>query len=95
MEDRIEAFACAEAENLRHLEDQLAAEGRELLRQAAELGAQKKAEATPPRCPYCQRALTRLSAGHERTFVTGFGEITVRRTRISRRRSTWLRLCLS
>lgn len=81
IEDRIEAFACAEAENLGHLEDQLAADGRELLRQAAELGAQKKADATPPRCPRCQRALTRLSAGHERTFATRFGEVTVRRTR--------------
>lgn len=81
MEDRIEAFACAEAENLGHLEDQLAADGRELLRQAAELGAQKKANATPPRCPQCQRALTRLSAGHDRSFATRFGEVTVRRTR--------------
>jgi hypothetical protein len=81
MEDRIEAFACAESETLGHLEDQLAADGRELLRQAAELGAQKKADATPPRCPHCLRALTRQSAGHQRTFVTRFGEVTVRRTR--------------
>ena len=81
MEDRIEAFACAAAENLGHLEDQLAADGRELLRQAAELGAQKKADATPPRCPHCQRALVRLSAGHERTFTTRFCAVTVRRIR--------------
>jgi hypothetical protein len=81
IEDRVEAFACAEAENLGHLESQLAEEGRELLRQAAELGAQKKADATPPRCPHCQRALTRLADGHRRSFATRFGEITVRRRR--------------
>ncbi|HRG54657.1 MAG TPA: hypothetical protein PLG56_01345, partial [Lacunisphaera sp.] len=81
MEERVEAFACAEAENLGHLESQLAAETQELLRQAAELGAQKKADATPPRCPHCQRALTRRSAEHARTFTTRFGEVTVRRIR--------------
>jgi hypothetical protein len=81
IEDRIEAFACAQEENLGHLESQLAADGQELLRQAAEAGAQKRAEATPPRCPHCQQALTRRSHGHPRTFATRFGEITVRRTR--------------
>ena len=81
MEDRIAAFACAEGENFGHPDAQLAADGRELLRQAAELGAQKKADAAPPRCPECQRALTRLSAGHERTFATRFGDVTVRRSR--------------
>lgn len=81
IEDRIEAFACAQTENLGHWEGQLAAEAQELLRQAAELGAQKKADTTPPLCPHCQRALTRLSSGHPRTFTTRFGAVVVRRTR--------------
>jgi hypothetical protein len=81
MVDRAEAFACATNENLGHLESQLAAEGKELLRQAAEAGAQKRAEATPPRCPQCQRALSNLTHGHRRTFTTRFGAITVQRTR--------------
>ena len=81
MEDQIEAFACAEPENLGHLETRLAEESRELLRQASEAGAQKKADATPPRCPHCQRMLTRLKPGQPRSFTTRFGEVTVRRTR--------------
>ena len=36
-----------------HVEAPVAAPARELLRQAAETGAQQKAEATPPRCPHC------------------------------------------
>lgn len=63
LEDQIEAFAWAEPENLGHLETRLAEESRERLRQASEAGAQKKAAATPPRCPPCQRMLTRLKPG--------------------------------
>ena len=81
MEDRIETLACAASENLGHLEEQLAKDGREVLRQAVELGAQKKADATPPRCPHCQQPLKRVSAGHARTFATRFGEVTVLRAR--------------
>lgn len=81
VEEHIARFVCASSENLGHLETQLAQQAQELLRQAAETGAQKKADATPPRCPRCQRALTRLAAGHPRTFATRFGEVTVRRTR--------------
>jgi len=81
IEERIARFVCASSENLGHLETQLAEQAQALLRQAAETGAQKKADATPPRCPKCQRELTRRAAGHPRTVATRFGEVTVRRTR--------------
>ncbi len=58
-------------ENLGHLESRV----------ATEAGAQKKAAATPPLCPVCQRALTRLLADQPRTFDTRFGPVTLRRTR--------------
>src|SRR5437899_1891915 len=79
--ESLERFVCSADQNLGHLETQLAAAAQELLRQAAEAGAQKKADATPPRCPKCQRELTRLAQGQPRTFMTRFGEVTVRRTR--------------
>jgi hypothetical protein len=81
MAESVERFVCSADQNLGHLEGRLATAARELLRQAAEQGAQKKASATPPRCPKCQRELTRLAAGQPRTFTSHFGEITVRRTR--------------
>jgi hypothetical protein len=81
MKEGIEAFACAEGETLGHLENELAAQGKELLRKAAEMGAQRKADGTPPRCPNCQRVLRRQSGGQARSFGTRFGEITVLRTR--------------
>jgi hypothetical protein len=80
-EESIERFVSSAEDNLGHLETQLAAQAQELLRQAAEAGAQKKADATPPHCPKCQRVLTRLGHGQARTFATRFGEVTVRRTR--------------
>lgn len=81
LEDSVREFVCAADENLGHLEGQVASQAQELLRQATESGAQKKADATPPLCPVCQRALTRLSAGHPRTFDTRFGPVTIGRTR--------------
>jgi len=81
IEETVERFVASAEENLGHLETQLAAQAQELLRQAAETGAQKKADATPPRCPQCQRALTRLAAGQPRSFASRFGEVMVRRTR--------------
>lgn len=81
IEDNLGRFVASAEENLGHLETQLAHQAQELLRQAAETGAQKKADATPPVCPKCQRTLTRQAAGHPRTFTTRFGEVTVRRTR--------------
>jgi hypothetical protein len=81
LEDLLRCFVRAGDQNLGHLEVQIAQKAQELLRQATELGAQQKAAATPPVCPVCQQKLTRLSAGHARTFDTRFGPVTVRRTR--------------
>lgn len=81
LEDSVERFVNSAEENLGHLETQVAAQAQELLRQATETGAQKKADATPPHCPKCQRKLTQLAQGQPRTFATRFGEVTVRRAR--------------
>lgn len=72
--------ACAE-ENLGHLETKIATLAQQLAREALAQGAQRKADAPPPVCPQCRRALTRLAADHPRTITTRAGEITVRRTR--------------
>ena len=77
----VERFVSKAAENLGHLERQVAAQARELLRQATEAGAQQKADAMPPQCPQYRRALTQVSHGHAHSFTVQFGEITVRRTR--------------
>jgi len=50
---------------------------RKLLAEAA----QKKAEQSPPVCPACGHKLGRLSQGHERTYQTRFGLVTIRRRR--------------
>ena len=81
LENSVRHFINADKQNLGHLEDQVAGDAQELLRQATEVGAQKKADATAPNCPVCQRRLTRLSANHPRTFQTRFGLITLQRTR--------------
>ena len=81
LEASIAGFLKASDENLGHLE-QAAAQGvMELLRQSVEKGAQAKADKAPPDCPVCGHKLSRLSAGHARTFQTRFGEITIKRTR--------------
>jgi len=83
--DRLEQdvidFVGASEENLGDLELQLEQQSRELLRVAAEKAAQKKAQATPPRCPVCQQPLSQLSGEHQRSFECKFGTITIRRTR--------------
>lgn len=77
----IERHVLAGDQNLGHLEAQAAHDAQELLRAAVERGAQAKADATPPLCPVCGKKLTRLSAGHARTFTSRFGAVTIRRTR--------------
>lgn len=81
LDQSIECFVRAGDQNLGHLEDRAARNVQSLLREATQRGAQAKADATPPRCPVCQKELTRLSADHSRTFDTRFGSITIRRTR--------------
>jgi len=66
---------------LGHLEELLLQDTKGLQRTLLEEAAQRKADATPPRCPCCGRPLTRVSPGHARTFESRFGPITVRRAR--------------
>jgi hypothetical protein len=81
LDQSIHRLAQASDQNLGHLEVQAAHDVQELLRQAVERGAQAKADATPPTCPICGHPLSRLSAGHARTFECRYGSITVQRTR--------------
>src|SRR5579864_9031014 len=81
LELSLQRFVLAGDQNLGHLELQAAQDVQELLRQALERGAQAKTDATPPLCPVCQQKLTRLSAGHPRSFESRYGTITVKRTR--------------
>lgn len=81
LEHSIQHLVLTRDQNLGHLEVQATHDVQELLRQAIQRGAQAKAEATPPVCPVCGQALTRLSSGHERTFQSRYGPITVQRTR--------------
>lgn len=77
----MERFVCEEAGNLGELEESLAAEMRELLRHACEQAAQRKADATPPKCPQCGAPLGRQIRGQKRSFATRFGNISISRTR--------------
>lgn len=81
LEESIERLVLASDQNLGHLERQAAADVQELLRRSVERGAQAKADVTPPCCPVCGQALSRVSQGHSRTFETRFGSITIQRSR--------------
>jgi len=81
LEQGIRQFIASEEQNLGDIELELERQSRELLRQATEKAAQKKADLTPPLCPVCHAALSRLSQGHERSFECRFGTITLRRAR--------------
>jgi hypothetical protein len=81
MSEAVHKFTSSAQENLGHLEAKVTALAQQLVREALAQGAQRKADATPPTCPKCGRALKRQSDGQGRTFTTRAGEITVRRTR--------------
>jgi len=66
---------------LGHLEELLLQDTKPLQCKLLEEAAQKKADATPPNCPCCGRALSNVGQGHGRSFETRFGSITVRRAR--------------
>lgn len=81
LEDEVRAFVRASEENLGDIELQIEQQSRELLRSATEKAAQKKADVTPPVCPVCQKPLSQVSHGHQRSFECKFGTITVGRSR--------------
>jgi hypothetical protein len=81
LEDDVRAFVRASDENLGDIELQIEQQSRELLRTATEKAAQKKADVTPPVCPVCQKPLSQVSHGHQRSFECKFGTIAVGRSR--------------
>src|SRR3984957_17935928 len=81
LEQSMRQFLAATNRNLGDIELEVERQSQELLRAATEKAAQKKADVTPPLCPVCRRQLSNASAGHERTFQTRFGAITLRRAR--------------
>jgi hypothetical protein len=81
LEDDVQAFVRASDQNLGDIELQVEQQSRELLRAATEKAAQKKADVTPPVCPVCQKPLSQVSHGHQRSFESKFGTITVGRSR--------------
>jgi hypothetical protein len=81
LEAEVRAFLRASGENLGDIELQIEQQSRELLRAATETAAQTKADVTPPVCPVCQKPLSQVSHGHQRSFECKFGTITVGRSR--------------
>jgi hypothetical protein len=81
LEQSVRDFIVASDQNLGDIELQVERQSREFQRQATEKAAQAKADVTPPVCPVCGKALSRVSQDHERTFESRFGPITVRRAR--------------
>src|SRR2546426_8637657 len=81
LEQSVRDFIVASDQNLGDIEVQVERQSRELQRQATEKAAQAKADVTPPVCPVCGKALSRVSRDHARTFESRFGPITVRRVR--------------
>src|SRR5271156_1541694 len=79
LEQDVRDFLVASDQNLGDIEVQIEQQSRELLRLAAEKAAQKKADLTPPVCPVCRQALSRLTGEHRRSFECKFGTITIGR----------------
>src|SRR5580658_2403374 len=81
LERSVRDFLVASDQNLGDIELAVERQSQDLLRLATEKAAQKKADSAPPRCPVCQQPLSRIGHGHERTFQTRFGAVTIRRDR--------------
>lgn len=79
--EEVARFTCQMKGDLGGLERKVTTLAQELVRAALAEGAQRRADATPPRCPKCGQVLKRQSGEHARTFTTVAGEITVRRQR--------------
>ena len=71
----------ASDQTMGHLEEEILHQTRDLERAVLEEAAQKKADAAPPVCPVCGNKLSRVTPGHERSYQTRFGRVTIRRTR--------------
>jgi hypothetical protein len=81
LEDEVRAFVASKNENLGDIEVRIEQQSRELLRAATEKAAQNKADLSPPVCSVCQKPLSQVSHGHQRSFECKFGTIVIRRSR--------------
>jgi len=77
----------ASDQTMGHLEEEILHQTRMVERTVLEAAAQQKADRVPPVCPVCGSKLSRVTAGHERSYQTRFGEVTIRRSR------GWCRRC--
>ena len=77
----------ASDETMGHMEEEILHQTRDLQRAVLEEAAQKKADKSPPVCPVCGNKLSRITHGHERSYQTRFGMVTIRRAR------GWCRRC--
>ena len=77
----------ASDQTMGHLEEEIFHKTQDLERVVLEEAAQKKADGAPPLCPVCGNKLSRVTQGHERSYQTRFGVVTIRRTR------GWCRRC--
>jgi hypothetical protein len=77
----------ASDQTMGHLEEEILHRTRELERAVLEAAAQSKADQAPPVCPVCGNKLSRVTPGHERSYQTRFGLVTIRRAR------GWCRRC--
>lgn len=77
----------ASDQTMGHLEEEILQKTRDLERTVLEEAAQKKADQAPPVCPVCGHKLSRVTQGHERSYQTRFGVVTIRRLR------GWCRRC--
>jgi hypothetical protein len=79
----------ASDQTMGHLEEEIFQKTLELQRVALEEASPKKADETPAVCPICGNRLSRVTGGHERSYQTRFGSVTIRRVR------GWCRRCKS
>lgn len=77
----------ASDQTMGHLEEEILRQTRGLERKLLEEAGQKKADQAPPVCPVCKSKLSRITHGHERSYQTRFGTVTIRRLR------GWCRRC--
>ncbi len=63
------------------MEEEILRQTQGLERQLLEEASQKKADQSPPVCPVCGHKLSRQTRGHQRTYQTRFGPVTIRRLR--------------
>src|SRR6185295_13563590 len=77
----------ASDQTMGHLEEEILQKTRGLERAVLAAAAQQKADRIPPVCPVCGVKLSRVTPGHERSYQTKFGVVTIRRAR------GWCRRC--